>query len=90
LSNNEADTNMFPQKQRLIILVAYVLALFAVNFAAFGQNRSVAVLVSIDGSVIVAVLIACPTSSSSFQDRTFQKNLRFFLMRSPLPAPAVH
>src|SRR6266404_9208943 len=28
---------MFPQKQRLIILMAYVLALFAVNFAAFGQ-----------------------------------------------------
>lgn len=28
---------MFPQRQRLIILVVYVLALFVVNFAAFGQ-----------------------------------------------------
>src|SRR6266487_720641 len=28
---------MFPQKQRLIILAVYVLALFVVNFAAFGQ-----------------------------------------------------
>src|SRR6266478_10084287 len=28
---------MFPQKQRLIILLIYVAALFVVNYAAFGQ-----------------------------------------------------
>jgi hypothetical protein len=42
------------------------------------KAQSVAVLVSIDGSVIVAVLIGRSTFFSSFQDRTFQKNLRFF------------
>jgi hypothetical protein len=37
------------------------------------------VLLSIDGSVIVAVLIGCSISSSSFQDRTFQKKLEILL-----------
>ena len=46
------------------------------------KARSVASCVSIDGSVIDAVLIGCPIFFSSFQDRTFQKNFRFFLMRT--------